>query len=289
MFWSRNSRLAKPVWVAAVALSFAGCAHSGAAQEGDDADGDGDFAGIVVLAASPGAGVAQGATIRSDARICLKQDESLTLLGERGQRMLRGAGCWQLGTHPWGDASEDAERDRPLVTGGSPAVLARFPEGSEIPASAICLAEGETIDLRGTRSSIQLTGAQCFDDQALALEFAVAERKRLESAKEAPENRRRARTGAVRGSPSSDQPNRLFVYHGSKTALARYPRGTRKDKHGEICLGKGKSLTLVSRSGLKLTYGEGCDKPLQQDKGKNSGATTLGLWPDMGQSGRALR
>lgn len=225
----------------------------------------------------------------TDAKICLKQGEALALLGERGQRALRGPGCWQLGTDTWNTSADDAEPDRPMVIGGSPAVLARFPAGSELPASAICLSEGETIELRGTQGSVQLSGVKCFDDRALAMEFAVAQRRQLESAREAPAYTRRARTGAVRGSASPAPPSSLFVYHGSKTALARYPRGTRKDKYGEICLSKGESLTLVSRSGGKQTLGEGCDKPLQQDKGRNSGATTLGLGSGTGQSRGAGR
>lgn len=213
MFSDRNRRVTAAACGLAIAMAMAGCTHSGGSGRADRQEEGESFAGTIVLAAHQGSGLAPGDVLPAERRVCLRANETLTLLTQDGERELRGPGCWQPAT------------------------------------------KGGTESRNGIRMLLPPKG--------------------------------RVRTGAVRGAVDPPRAAEFFVYHGSKSALDRYPRGSLQARLGKICLRKGELLTLVSRTGAKLTLGEGCDTPVREKDGKNSGATVLGQVHRTESAGRA--
>ena len=89
--------------------------------------------------------------------------------------------------------------------------------------------------------------------------------------------------------PPSGAAQTYVVSAGTASALKRFPKGTARRLTDQICLQKGETLTLVSRtSGRRVTYaGPGCNKAAANPDGTQSGATTIGALAPASERGAA--
>ncbi|WP_284123999.1 hypothetical protein [Parerythrobacter aestuarii] len=272
-----RSKSVRPILLPLGLMILSACATTGA-TDANGAETEEFTAPIVLSADTHEPRFAVGEALAPDAEICLVQGEALTLLDADGEHVLAGPGCK---TPVAGNFREDEPpepetievEDRAIrVAGGSNSALARYPAGSLVDEKDICLEEGEQLSVEGPDISVSLSGAGCFGPAEVAarLERAKMRRARTQQTRQASAGRNFSLLGL------QPRPEDMFVYRGSKSALARYPRGTRKAQYRQICLRGSERLTLVSKSGRKLTLGKGCDKPLAPDEGGNSGATTIG-------------
>ena len=89
--------------------------------------------------------------------------------------------------------------------------------------------------------------------------------------------------------PASGASQTYVVSAGTASALKRFPKGTARRLTDQICLQKGETLTLVSRtSGRRVTYaGPGCNKAAANPDGTQSGATTIGALAPASERGAA--
>ena len=253
------------------------------ASTAEDPEAIESFADPIVLAAQTSQQrFAPGEILASDREICLGEGEKVTLLNADGEHELAGPGCklpvagnFVADQPPEPEPIEDADRAL-RVASGSDTALQRYPLASEIGAERVCLKEYEQLELRKDGTSTSVSGPGCYPVPSIVAEIAMKEAEEGRRRMAQQETQQKSLSLLRAAPPPAPRSEEFYVYRGSKSALARYPRGTSKAKYKQICLKGKERLTLVSKAGRKMTYGAGCDTRVPTPGDTNSGATSIG-------------